>query len=191
VGSGLGVYRTPVEPAYLGRDFRPYRGEPAGDAIKVGHANRKKVRPMSALTRYESRGLFPDVLSWLESPFSLRRSLMVQPMRLEDYIEDGHYVVRAELPGIDPEKQLEVMVSKGILTIHAERHEESETRHRTEFSYGVFSRHIQLPAGADEADIKASYDRGILEITVGLKEKEKVAGRQIPVLSLSDIKRAT
>ncbi|MGE5288621.1 MAG: Hsp20/alpha crystallin family protein [Micromonosporaceae bacterium] len=140
---------------------------------------------MSALTRREPRGLFPDLFDWIESPFSMLRPFMTQPMRLEDYVEDGHYVVRAELPGLDPEKQVEVTVSNGVLTIHAERHEETETKHRSEFYYGVFSRHVPLPEGADENDITATYDKGVLEITVGLKEKEKEGGRQIPVKKAS------
>ncbi|HUK70197.1 MAG TPA: Hsp20/alpha crystallin family protein [Streptosporangiaceae bacterium] len=144
---------------------------------------------MSALTRTQVRGLVPDLFDWIESPFSALRPFMAHPMRLEDYVEDGHYVVRAELPGIDPDKQVEVTVSKGILTIHAERHEETETKHRSEFYYGVSSRHIQLPVGADEDDVKATYDKGILEITVGLKQKEQVAGRQIPVKSAKQVKQ--
>ncbi len=146
---------------------------------------------MSALTRRETRGLFPDLFDWLESPFSALRPFMAQPMRLEDYIEDGHYIVRAELPGIDPDKQVEVTVSKGILTIHAERHEETETKHRSEFYYGVYTRHIPLPAAANEDDITATYDKGILEVMVGLKEKEQVAGRQIPVKPAGQFKRAS
>jgi HSP20 family protein len=136
---------------------------------------------MSGLMRREPRGLFPDLFDWLESPFSMLRPFAAQPMRLEDYIEDGRYVVRAELPGLDPEKQVEVTVSSGVLTIHAERHEETETKHRSEFYYGVFSRHVPLPEGADENDVTATYDKGILQVTVGLKEKGKAAGRQIPV----------
>jgi HSP20 family protein len=136
---------------------------------------------MSALTRREPRGLFPDLFDWLESPFSMFRPFMAQPMRLEDYAEDGHYVVRAELPGLDPEKDVDVTVSGGVLTIHAERREEKETKHRSEFYYGAFSRHVSLPEGADENDVTATYEKGILKVSVGLKGKEKAAARQIPV----------
>ncbi len=140
---------------------------------------------MSALARIQTSGLFQGLFDWLGSPFSMLRPFVAQPMRLEHYVGEGHYVVRAELPGIDPETQLEVTLSKGILTIHAERHDETETRHCSEFHYGVFSRHIQLPPGANEDDIKATYDKGILEITIGLKQKANVAGRQIPVRAAS------
>jgi HSP20 family molecular chaperone IbpA len=134
--------------------------------------------------------MFPELVDWLESPFAVLRPFMTQSIRLEDYIEDGHYVVRAELPGIDPEKQLEVTVTKGVLTIHAERHEESEMKHRSEFAYGVFARHIPLPAGADEAEISATYDKGVLQVSVGLKDTQKVAGRTIPVSYPKKVKPA-
>jgi HSP20 family protein len=149
------------------------------------------VGAVSAFTRIQARGLFPDVFELLESPFTALRPFMAQPMRLEDYIDDGHYVIRAELPGLDPDKQVEVTVSNGILTIHAERHEETETKHRSEFYYGVYSRHIQLPVSASEDDITATYDKGILEVRVGLEEKERVAGRQIPVKPAKEFKKAS
>jgi HSP20 family protein len=90
-------------------------------------------------------------------------------------------VVHAELPGIDTEKQAEVTLSNGILTIHAERQESSDGKHRSEFRYGSFTRHVALPASADGTDIRASYDRGILEVSVGLKAKDGPddAGRRI------------
>ena len=144
---------------------------------------------MNALARRESRGLFPDLFDWLESPFAVLRPFMARPMRLEDLVENGRYVVRAELPGIDPEKDVEVTVSKGILHIRAERREEKETKHRSEFYYGVFSRHVPLPEGADEDDITATYDKGILEVTAGLKEKEKATARQIPVQAAGEAKK--
>ena len=136
---------------------------------------------MNALARRESRSFFPDLLDWMESPFTMLRPFTTQPMRVEDYIEDGHYVVRAELPGIDPEKQVEVTVAKGVLTIHAERQEEHEGKYRSEFRYGAFSRHIPLPAAADENDITATYTKGVLEVSIGLKEKEAEPARRIPV----------
>jgi HSP20 family molecular chaperone IbpA len=144
---------------------------------------------MSALTRRDSRSLFPDVFEWLEPSFTVLRPFAAQTMRTEEYIEKGRYVVRAELPGIDPEKHAEVTASKGILTIHAERHDEATSKHHSEFRYGSFTRHVALPAAADESDIQASYDNGILEVSVGLKAKdEKDAGHRIPVRLAQHIK---
>ena len=138
---------------------------------------------MSTLTRKDYRGPFVDIFDWLESPWTVLRPVSNQPMRVEDYVKDGRYVVRAELPGIDPEKDLEVTVSKGVLTISANRHEEAEGKHRSEFRYGAFTRSIALPAGADEERIQASYDLGVLEVVVSIKDQEAgKAHKRIPVV---------
>jgi HSP20 family protein len=144
---------------------------------------------MSVLTRKNGRAL-TDLFEWFEAPYALVRPFAGQTMRTEEGVENGRYVVRAEMPGIDPEKQAEVTVSKGILTIHAERQEQTENAHRSEFRYGSFTRHVALPASADQADVEASYDRGILEVSVGLKDKDEAqdAGRRIPVRVVEHIK---
>ena len=92
------------------------------------------------------------------------------PIRLEDEIENGQYLVRAEIPGIDPAKDVDITVHDGQLTIKAERTEKKETNGRSEFSYGSFVRSISLPAGAKEDDIKATYDKGILTVSVPVPE---------------------
>ena len=80
---------------------------------------------MSTLTHRDFRGPFMDVFEWLESPWTVLRPAASHPMRVEDYVEDGTYVLRAELPGVDPDKDIEVTVFKGILTISAHRQEEN------------------------------------------------------------------
>ena len=76
---------------------------------------------MSALIRKDSR--VAEMLDWLEGPWTARRPAS-SPMRVEDYLRDGTYLVRAELPGLDPEHDIDVTVSRGVLTITAERHDE-------------------------------------------------------------------
>jgi HSP20 family protein len=149
----------------------------------------EKAKLMSALTRKDGWGL-SDLLELFEPPYPLLRPFGGQTMRLEEGVEDGRYVVRAELPGIDPEKQAEVTVSRGILTVHAERPEGTDGKHRSEFRYGSFTRHVALPPSADEADIEASYDQGILEVSVALKAKDQAGhnGRRIPVRLVQHIK---
>lgn len=144
---------------------------------------------MSTLTRRDYRGPFVDIFDWLESPWTVLRPVTHQPMRLEDYVKDHRYVVRAELPGIDPEKDLEVTVSKGVLTISATRHEETEGKHLSEFRYGTFTRSLALPAGADEDHIQASYDKGVLEVVVSIRDQEAAkAQKRIPVMLNKHIK---
>jgi HSP20 family molecular chaperone IbpA len=99
-------------------------------------------------------------------------------IRLEDEMQDGHYVLRAELPGIDPAKDVDITVSNGQLTIKAERTEKKETKGRSEFSYGSFTRSVTLPAGANVENIKATYDKGILTVDVAVPEQAAAAAAE-------------
>jgi len=101
---------------------------------------------------------------------SLRPFFDNHVLRLEDEMKEGLYEVRAELPGVDPLDSIEVTVRDGRLTIKAERTQTSESNGHSEFSYGEFVRTVPLPAGADEDDINATYDRGILTVSVPLSE---------------------
>ena len=146
---------------------------------------------MSTLTHRDYRDPFAEVFDWLESPWPLLHPATGHPMRMEDYVRDGRYVVRAELPGIDPEKDLELTVSRGVLTITARRQEEAEGKRGPEFRYGELTRTVTLPKGTDEDHIQASYDRGILEVVVSLKNEAAENGqRRIPVRVSPHIKPA-
>ena len=137
---------------------------------------------MTGLAHRENAGFYPDLLAWLQGPFVEARPVAAQAMRMEEYVANGRYAVRAELPGVDPAKDMEVSVAKGILTIRAERHEDMQGQHRSEFRYGTFSRHLPLPVTADANDIKATYHWGILQVSIGLHDTdEEAAGRRIPV----------
>jgi HSP20 family protein len=91
-------------------------------------------------------------------------------MRIEEFAEDGRIVVRAELPGIDPDRDVEITVADHTLTIRAERTREEQVEEkdgfRSEFAYGSFVRTMPLPTGATEDDITATYRDGILEVQV-------------------------
>jgi HSP20 family protein len=131
------------------------------------------------------RSLFPE-LSELFAGFSpltgLRPAFDTRVMRLEDEMKDGRYIVRAEIPGIDPAKDLDVTVRDGQLTIKAERSEKKDFDGRSEFSYGSFVRTVSLPAGADENNIEAGYDNGILTVSMSVAEP-KPAERRVQVKS--------
>ncbi len=70
---------------------------------------------------------------------------------------------------------VDITVRDGKLTVKAERSEKNETKDRSEFSYGSFTRSVTLPAGANEEDIKATYDKGILTVDVALPEQAAAA----------------
>jgi HSP20 family protein len=145
---------------------------------------------MSALTRRGSRGLFLDLFELLDPLDVLHLWFGGLVMRIEDGIQNGRYMVRAEMPGIDPQRQAEVTQAKGVLTIQVERPEGEDATGHSEFRYGSFSRNVALPESADEADIQASYDNGILEISVGLKADQAAdhAERSIPIRLVQHIK---
>jgi HSP20 family protein len=136
---------------------------------------------MSTLLRRDPRTMFPDLVEWFEEPFVTLRPYLAQPIRIEDFVEGDHYMIRAELAGIDPEKDVEVTVAAGYLTIRAERHDKTEGKHRTEFRYGSFSRSLPLPGNANPDDIKATYDHGILTVAVSLKVEKKEEIKKVEV----------
>jgi HSP20 family molecular chaperone IbpA len=121
--------------------------------------------------------VFGDMEDWAEAELA---RVGAHPIRVEDFREEDKYVLRAELPGMDPEHDVNVKVDRGVLTVDAQRSEEKHEKHRTEFRYGALRRSVTLPATADEANISARYDNGILEVTVPLREPEQ-EGRVIPV----------
>ena len=138
------------------------------------------------LTR-RPRSLFPEfseLFTAFPSFAGLRPVVDTRLMRLEDEIKEGRYEVRAEIPGIDPSKDVDITVRNGELTIKAERTEQKEFNGRSEFSYGSFVRTVSLPAGANEDDIKATYDKGILTVSVAVSEP-KPAEKRVQVQSAS------
>ena len=109
-------------------------------------------------------------------------------VRVEEFAEDGTLVVRIELPGIDPERDVEISVHDGVLHVKGERTEREEetkkTYYRSEFQYGMFERTVPLPAGATEKDVKATYKDGVLEVRVPMAKAEKEAAK-VPVQRLN------
>ena len=94
-----------------------------------------------------------------------------------DVIErDDAYVLRTDLPGLAQE-DVKIEVEDNVLTISGERKSESETTEgsyrRVERAFGTFSRRLQLPEGVDAEAISASFDKGVLEISVPKPEQRK------------------
>jgi len=106
------------------------------------------------------------------------------PMKVEEQVDDGQYVIRAEVPGVDPDEGIDINVEDGVLTISAVRQKRTEADEandfRSEFHYGSFRRSMTLPRGAEADDIKATYRDGILEVHVPVATDEP-SGKKIPV----------
>jgi len=82
---------------------------------------------------------------------------------------DSHIIVHADLPGVNKD-DIHVNVEKGVLTVRGSRSSETKTDkehyHTCERVYGSFSRSIRLPSGIDASAIDASYDNGVLELSI-------------------------
>ncbi|MEV7144129.1 Hsp20/alpha crystallin family protein [Streptomyces tauricus] len=123
----------------------------------------------------------PDLFGWMETGFpGAHTAPGTHGIRIEERLTEGAYALRAELPGIDPAKDVEITVTGGVLTLRAERSEETAEKHHTEFRYGTFTRAVRLPAGAKGDDATAEYKDGVLTITVPVPDT-KTGTRTIPV----------
>ncbi|GHE13518.1 Hsp20/alpha crystallin family protein [Streptomyces alanosinicus] len=118
---------------------------------------------MATLIRRQ-RFPFPEIPDWFET-FPSR--LTMPAVRIEDYMQDDRYVMRAELPGMSAE-DIDVVIGDGVLTVQAERTEREVAKSHSEIRYGEMSRSVTLPPGADEDDVKADYADGMLTVSVGL-----------------------
>ncbi len=89
---------------------------------------------------------------------------------------DAEVIVKADLPGVDPE-EIEINLVDNVLTIKGEKKREAEEKkenfYRIERYYGSFMRAIQLPAEVDEEKVKASYKDGVLKIILPKKASPK------------------
>lgn len=108
---------------------------------------------------------------WQAWPFAgppWREMLGPVPFRVEELREGDELVVRAELPGVDPEKDITVTVEDDTLTISAQREERQEAKSaegfRSEFRYGRLERRLPLPRGTAGDAVRAGYRDGVLEV---------------------------
>jgi HSP20 family protein len=102
--------------------------------------------------------------------------------KIESYIEGDKMIVRADLPGADP-KDVEVSVTGETLTLRGTRAAREEKKGRDfvyrEVSSGSFERSLPLPKGVRADDIKASYQHGVLELTIPIPHD--MTPRKVPI----------
>jgi HSP20 family protein len=105
-------------------------------------------------------------------------------IHVEEFVEDGTFVMRAELPGIDPDRDVEITVTDDQVRLRAERrieeYEHDRQGYRTEFRYGSLRRTIPLPVGSQADQVHASYHDGILEVRLPLGTVSS-EGHKVPI----------
>jgi HSP20 family protein len=146
---------------------------------------------MTVLTRWEPfrefstlqdriNRVFRDSYSGASQDDSLTTSSFTPAV---DVYEDEHKVtLKIEVPGID-EKDIDVRLENDTLTVHGERkiekEEKEENYRRVERQYGSFTRTFTLPQTVDSENVSASYDKGVLNIS--LPKKAEAKPKQIKV----------
>ncbi|MEE4455112.1 Hsp20/alpha crystallin family protein [Novosphingobium resinovorum] len=150
----------------------PVRAEPEGG---------RPSHPLLSL-RHDMNRLFDDVLRGFGSPaFGDLESGVSWP-----YVELGESAneirVTAELPGLD-EKDVELTVEEGVLTLRGEKRSEVEDTDRgySERSYGRFERRIGLPKGIERDKVEATFKDGVLTVILPKTEAANENARRIPV----------
>ena len=176
---------TRGEPAPTGSGTPKHQSEPATPEPGTAETGRPPERP-------------GDTWSWPGWPMLGNRLLELVPEGLreaaaphpgegfavEELLEDGFLVVRAECPGVDPDKDVDVTVEEGVLCIRVQR-QDTRTRtqdghRRSEFRYGSFTRRLPLPRGATADVVSASYQDGILEVRLPAPAPDQQV-RRVPV----------
>jgi HSP20 family protein len=97
---------------------------------------------------------------------------------------ETEFVIEAELPGMD-EKDVSVTLNDGVLTLKGEKKSEREEKqddyHLMERSYGSFQRSFQVADAVDADKVKASFDKGVLKVTMPKRPEAVKAEKRIPI----------
>lgn len=131
-----------------------------------GNGNRLQARDPYTLAR--------ELLNW--DPFFTSRPASAFSPAFEVKETSDSFVLRADVPGVD-EKDLDVAVHNGVLTVsgsrQAEERKEGESYAIYERQYGSFSRSFALPDMADGERIEAALKNGVLTLTIAKKAEAK------------------
>jgi HSP20 family protein len=129
--------------------------------------------------------LFPLRRASLDIEPFWRREWALTSAPAVDVVEtDTAYEIKADLPGMD-EKDVEVHLANGGLTIKGEKQEEKEEKQKDyylhERHFGSFERSFRMPDGVDAAKIEANFKNGVLTVTLPKTVEAQAAPKKIPV----------
>jgi HSP20 family protein len=129
--------------------------------------------------------VFDDLFERRMSPFrGAARSGRGDVPAVDVYEQDKELVAKVELPGLEKD-DIDVTLTDQTLTIKAEKKKAEEIKdenyHRLERVHGLLRRSIDLPAGVDVEQVKASFRNGVLEIRMPRSQSEASSVNRIPV----------
>jgi HSP20 family protein len=158
------------------RDLVPWS---RGDRERSPATRPDSLHPVMSLHREMNR-LFDDVFRGFDDsrPFAGRGGW--PNVDVEE--TDKEYRVTAELPGLE-ERDVEVLLQDGLLTVRGEKKLESENRDRTytERFYGRFERQIALDRDIDDGAVNATFKNGILTVTIPKSARAVERSKRIPI----------
>ncbi|WP_454621087.1 Hsp20/alpha crystallin family protein [Bradyrhizobium cenepequi] len=165
----LPVTKKVTEPALSGEAWRPLEAlRNEIDRLFDDVGNGFWGRPLRSLTRFER---------YLPKTFAAAPAVDVTE-------SDKAYEITAELPGLD-EKNIEVNVADGGITIKGEKKEETEEKKKdyyvSERRYGAFERYFALPEGVDAGKIEATFKNGVLKVTLPKTAEAQKPAKKIEV----------
>lgn len=95
-----------------------------------------------------------------------------------------HYHIDIELPGVSAD-DIDISLHNGSLTVRGEKRFERERKGRSYFfserEYGAFQRTFRLPPDADQGDIDADFENGVLTVRIAKRGAEKATERKISI----------
>lgn len=116
------------------------------------------------------------------SPAAFERGALSPSVEVAE--ADGAYEITAELPGLD-EKDVEITVQKGLLTISgekkAEREEKKKDYYLSERNYGAFKRTFRIPDDVESGKIAATMKNGVMTVTMPKSAESKAKARKISI----------
>ncbi|WP_134495552.1 Hsp20/alpha crystallin family protein [Microvirga pakistanensis] len=141
----------------------------------------EEISPFMTLHREMNR-LFDDMFNRFEPGMPSLLGRMPGWPNIEAVETDKDVRISAELPGMD-EKDIEVLVDEDVLTIRGEKKAETEDKERrfSERYYGRFERVIPLPFAVEDDTVEASFNNGVLTVTLPKSAKAQEKAKRIPV----------
>ena len=158
------------------RDLVPWS---RGERERSPATRSDSLSPVMSLHREMNR-LFDDVFRGFDDSRLLAGRSGWPSMDVEE--TDKEYRVTAELPGLE-ERDVEVLLQDGLLTVRGEKKLESENRNRTysERFYGRFERQITLDRDVDEGAVNATFKNGVLTVAVPKSARAVERSKRIPI----------
>lgn len=159
--------------------------------------SRRRQEPLNLLRQMTSEldRMFDEpwtLFRWPSAEMALPDTPIWAP-KVDVVTKDNKLVTRVDLPGMKKEDVL-VEVEDGFLTLSGERKretkEEKDNVYREEREYGSFCRTVPLPKGVKAEDVKATFNNGVLEVSLPLPAASAPTGRKIPIQDAAPAKTA-